>query len=273
MVDVMPILEELLTETLLFLPRIISAIVIFVATIILAGVISRATLHAAQRKISDSETLLLISRLVKWSVFILGTLVALQQINFDVTSFLAGLGVVGFTVGFAMQDIARNFVAGIILLIRQPFEIGDTVEVGGYTGTVLEVKARDTVIKVLSGEKVIIPNNDVFNMPITNFSAFPLRRCTVVIGLGYGEDVDRAVEVFLQTMRRTPGVLEDPAPTVRAEALGDSALTLTAQFWVNQETNNLLDVHSAVVKAINAASEAEGIDLPYPTQTVRVETL
>ncbi len=162
-------------------------------------------------------------------------------------------------------------MAGILLLVRQPFNVGDAVEVGDYTGTVLEITTRDTVLKTWDGEMVIVPNMDVFTNAIKNYSELPLRRRTVNIGLGYDEGVDRATQVFLEVMRSVEGVQDDPAPEVLAENLGDSALMLAARFWVNQETHGLFTVHSQVVQAIKEAAEREGIDLPYPIQTVRLE--
>ena len=263
--------QELLQEILRFIPHLIAAIVTFIGAIVLSGVAARWVRRAAQTKIRDPETLQLLSKLTRWTVVIVGTIVALEQVNFDVTSLIAGLGIAGITIGFALQDIARNFIAGILLLIRQPFGIGDAVKVGGHAGTVLEITIRDTVLKTWDGEMVILPNMDVFAGTITNYSAFPLRRRTVHIGLGYDEEVERAARLFLETIQGVDGVLSDPAPTVLAEELGDSALTLAARFWVNQETHSLLKVHSEVVRAIKEAAEEHGIDLPYPTQTVRLE--
>jgi small conductance mechanosensitive channel len=263
--------EGLLQDVLRFIPRLITALITFAASLLLSGVAARWARRTAQARIQDREALRLLSRLARWSVLILGTVVALDQVNFDVTSFVAGLGIAGFTIGFALQDIARNFVAGILLLVRQPFNIGDAVEIGDYTGSVLEITTRDTVLKTWDGEMVILPNMDVFTNPITNYSELPCRRRTVQIGLGYDEDAERATNVFLETIRGVEGVLEDPAPELLAEELGDSSLTLAARFWVNQETHGLFDVHSAVVKSIKKVAEEEGIDLPYPIQTVRLE--
>jgi small-conductance mechanosensitive channel len=264
-------LQELLHGFLLFLPRLITALVIFVASIIVGGLVKRALKRALTPRVQDQEILELLGRLARWGVIILGTLAALDQVNFDVTSFVAGLGIAGFTIGFALQDIAKNFVAGIILLIRQPFEIGDAVEISGLSGTVLEISTRDTVLKSFDGEAVIVPNGDVFTSPIINYSKLPLRRRTVMIGLGYGEDVDRAIQLFLDVIQGVDGVLSDPVPTVLVDSLGDSALTLAARFWVNQTSHGLLDVQSAVVQAIKEIAEEHEIDLPYPTQTLRLE--
>jgi small-conductance mechanosensitive channel len=263
--------QELLGQVVLFIPNLIAAVVVFILTWLLSGLVARWVRKATKLKIEDPETRQLLSRLARWSVIILGLLVALDQVNFDVTSFIAGLGIAGFTIGFALQDIARNFVAGILLLIRQPFSIGDAVEIGDYTGTVLDITTRDTVLKTWDGEKVIVPNMDVFTNAIKNYSELPLRRRTVKIGLGYGEDVDRATRVFLEALRGVEGVQAKPVPEVLVEDLGDSALMLAARFWVNQETHGLFVVHSQVVQAIKETAEREGIDLPYPVQTVRLE--
>lgn len=264
-------LEELLERFLLFVPNLIVALVVFGLTLLLSGLAARWVRRAAKRKIEDSEIRELLARLARWSVIILGTLVALEQVDFDVTGFIAGLGIAGFTIGFALQDIARNFVAGILLLIRRPFDIGDAVELGDHAGTVLEITTRDTVLETWDGEMVIVPNMDAFTKPIKNYSRLPKRRRTVHIGLGYGEDVDRATRILLEAMRSVAGVQDDPAPELLAEELGDSALMLAARFWVNQETHGLFDVHSAVVQAIKETAERQGIDLPYPIQTVRLE--
>jgi small-conductance mechanosensitive channel len=258
-------------EALLFLPRLIVAIITFVATLLLSGAAARWAYQNTKKAIEDEETRRLLAKIVRWGVVIVGTILALEQVNFDVTSFVAGLGIAGVTVGFALQDIARNFVSGILLLVRQPFNIGDAVEVAGHAGTVKEITTRDTVIETWDGIMEIIPNIDVFTNPIVNYSELPLRRRTVTIGLGYGQDVEQAKQIFLQAIRNVEGVQDEPAPEILAEGLGDSAMTLAARFWVNQETHNLFETHSWAVQAINDTAEREGIDLPYPTQTLRLE--
>ncbi|HHS96513.1 MAG TPA: mechanosensitive ion channel [Chloroflexi bacterium] len=265
------VLQDFLRDLIGFIPRLIAALVIFVATLIFSALVARWVKRAGRAKIKDPETLHALSLLFRWGILVVGTIVALDQMNFDVTGFLAGLGVLGFTVGFAMQDIARNFVAGILLLIQQPFDIGDAVKVGEFTGKVVDIRLRDTVIQTWDGELVIVPNIEVYTRPIVNYSDLPLRRRTIRVRVGYDEDIGRAAKVFLETVRGVDGVLADPAPTVMVEGLGDSAVELAIRFWLNQETHSLIQVHSQAVQAIKEAAEAEGIDLPYPTQTIRVE--
>lgn len=267
--DMVGILQRLLEQIILFVPQIFKGLAIIAVSLPLSNVAARWTRRTAKMSVEDPEIQRLLTRLARWSVVVLGTLLALNQV-INVTSLLAGLGVLGFTIGFALQDIARNFIAGLLLLFRQPFEIGDAVEIAGHTGTVLDITMRDTVIKTWDGVMEILPNMDVFTNPIVNYSKLPLRRRTIEIGLGYGQDVEGARRVFQEAIRGVDGVQEDPAPNIFVQELGDSALNLAARFWVNQETHGLLDVHSAVVQAINEIAEREGIELPYPVRTVQL---
>jgi small-conductance mechanosensitive channel len=254
------------------LPSYLLAAGAFVATLILSGLAGRGMKRSVKNKIEDPETRELLARMTRWTVLVLGTMTALNQIpGIDVTSLLAGLGIVGFTIGFALQDIARNFIAGLLILMRQPFNVGDAVEVAGHAGTVMEITVRDTVIKTWDGVMEIIPNLDVYSNPIVNYSELPLRRRTVMIGLGYGEDVDRARTIFLDVIRGTEGVLKEPEPEILTEEFGDATLNMAARFWVNQQTHSLFGVHSDVVDALNETAEREDIDMPFPTQVVQLE--
>lgn len=269
--DVQTVLDELLASFLAFIPRILAAITIFIATLLGSNFVTNWVKKISERKIANSELLQLITRVIRWTLIAIGTVMALSQVNFDVTGFIAGLGIAGFTIGFALQDIAKNFISGLLLLYRQPFIIGDNVSIADYRGMVLEINVRDTVLETMDGERVIIPNREVFENPILNYSHSRLRRRNVMIGLGYEEDSERAIAVFLDAIKAVPGVEKTPGPTVWAESLGDSTLTLSVLFWVDQQENELFGVHSAVVQAIKIAAEDNQIDLPYPVQTVRLE--
>ena len=265
------VFQTWLTEFVSFLPKLISALVIFAITLWGAKLIAKGVRKLSQKRIDSEEINQLIFRITRWTLIIIGTVVALDQVEFDITGFIAGLGVAGFTIGFALQDIAKNFISGLLLLYRQPFMIGDYVKVSDYSGEVKEINIRDTVVTTINGETVIIPNKDVFENPIINFSHAPLRRSSVVIGLGYEENSEKAIAVFLEAIGMVVGVEQDPKPIIRAEELGESTLQLSAYFWVNQEKASFLDVHSEVVKCITRTAQENKINLPYPIQTVRIE--
>jgi small conductance mechanosensitive channel len=269
-IDVQTTIEAFLAELGRFLPNLFIGIIGFVASFFISKLLARAAERAVKSQTEDGESVILVKRIVRWSILVLGTIFAIGQISPDLTAFLAGLGIAGIAVGYGIQDIARNFVAGLLLLIRQPFGKGDAVKISDYAGKVMEINLRDTVIRTWDGKTVILANSEVFGNAITNFSSHPVRRRTVIIGLGYGQDANRAMQRFLETMQSIPGVLDAPAPMIHAEELGNSAIQLAARFWVDQRTHSLLDVHSDVVLALNDAAERHGIELPYPIQTVKV---
>jgi small conductance mechanosensitive channel len=269
--DFQAIFQEWLTTFLIFFPKLVAGIVIFIVGLVGAGFIAKAVRRVAARRIKTPEVLKLIGQIAQWTVVIIGTIIALDMVEFNVTGFIAGLGIVGFTIGFALQDIARNFISGLILLYRQPFSIGDFIEVGGYSGTVRMINIRDTEVETLDGDFMFIPNNKITENPIINATTARLRRRSVAIRLGYKEDVDHAMQIFLEAIQAVAGVEADPAPMIQAMSMGESALSLTAFYWVDQRQNSPLFVHTAVLKAVNSAAQVHHIDLPYPTQTVLVQ--
>ncbi len=248
------------------------AIGFLIAAVVLSRATARWARRALARRIQDADMRRFLRRTARYTVLALGILAALDQIpGIHISSFLAGLGIVGFTIGFALQDIARNFIAGFLLLMRQPFAIGDAVEIAGRPGIVIDITMRDTVIKSWDGVMEVIPNLDVYSRAIINYSEFPLVRRTVNINLGRGEDVERAKEVIMGIVSGSEGVLKEPPPEIFTEGLGDTALNLAAHFWVDQQRNNQFAVHSQVLESINAAARVEDIDLPHPTQVVVLE--
>ncbi len=265
-------LQGLVAEFISNAPQFLVAIAMLIATLLLSRVAERWARRSVKRKIPDPETRQFLTQTVRYTILVLGLLAALDQVpGVHITSFLAGLGIVGFTVGFALQDIARNFIAGLLLLMRQPFGVGDAVEIAGRGGSVMEITMRDTVIKSWDGVMEIVPNLDVYTNPIVNYSGLPLRRRTVTLGLGYGQDIARAKRIILDVIQDAEGVLRDPPPEAFTQELGDTALHVAARFWVNQQTHSVFAVHSNVVDAINAVAEERDIDMPYPTQVVHVE--
>ncbi|NJN94602.1 MAG: mechanosensitive ion channel family protein [Anaerolineales bacterium] len=196
---------------------------------------------------------------------------ALAQVNFDVTGFVAGLGIVGFTVGFALQDIAQNFIAGILLLIQQPFSIGDSVEVNGYGGVVTNIEIRSTTVRTWDGLLVIIPNADVYGNPITNYSKIDQRRISIIVGVAYESDLHKVDETLLAVAAGLPGVKKDPAPQVVFNEFGDPAIKATLYFWIDVSETSYFTALDAAVKRIKAAFEQEGINIPTSVQPIYVQ--
>ncbi len=261
-------LETLSENAALVLPNLLAALAIFLVSLYAAGLLGKLVRRVLARHKADHEITLLLSQATRWSIIIVGLIAALQRF-FDVTAFLAGLGILGFTVGFAMQDIMQNFVAGIILLVQQPFNVGDAAEVGGgYGGTVEVINVRTTELRTWDGLVVILPNASILSNPITNYTRARRRRIEIPVGVGYGSDLDLARSAAIEAVRVVPGFVEDPAPAVAFDAFGDSAINLTVYFWVDVEKAGFLDARDAAVRQIKAAFDERGIDIPFPTRTV-----
>ncbi len=261
-------LLDLTDRVLAFIPTLLASVAIFVVSLYAAGVLARVLGAVLRRRQVDPELTLLLERITRWSLIGLGVLMALQQVGFQITAFLAGLGVLGFTVGFALQDISKNLVAGVLLLLMQPFDIGDAVEVQGYAGTVEDVDLRATSIRTWDGRLVLIPNADVFTSVLVNLSKTPRRRVEVQVGVAYDSDLDQVEQVALEAVQALEGVLEDPAPFVIFHTFGDSSVNLTVYFWVDTSVISPFVAKSLGVRAIHKAFAQEGIEIPFPIRTV-----
>ncbi len=266
-------LEQLLVSFLEFLPELIASLVIFLVSLYLAGWVSRALKRVMQKRAVDYELSLAIAAVTRWSIVVLGTTAALNQIGFDLTAFLTGLGIIGFTIGFAIQDVSKNFVAGLLLLLQQPFDIGDAIEVAGFGGTVLKVDLRATELRTFDGRLVQIPNADVFTSAVVNFSRADKRRVSLDVGVAYGSDLKQARGVALEAIVEVEGVLEEPAPQVVVHTFGESSVDMTVYYWVDTGKTSLFEAQTAGVLAIEAAFERAGIEIPYPVRTVLLQQM
>jgi small conductance mechanosensitive channel len=259
--------QEITTDFLLFFPKLLAAMVIFIVSLYLANLISRILQRLLQRRGVDPGRTLLIFLLVRWSIIILGTIGALRQVDFQLTAFLAGLGILGFTVGFALQDISQNVVAGLLLLIQKPFELGDLIAVGNYTGNVLSVDLRSTELRTLDGHNVLMPNAQVFTTPIINYNRQATWRISLTVGVAYDSDLETVQQRTLEAIRPLPDVLDDPPPDLYYHTFNDSSIDFTLRYWIDARvTNPFTATHPAVIAIQRTFAEA-GIVIPYPIQT------
>jgi small conductance mechanosensitive channel len=263
-------LQEMLMNFFAFLPRLVVSLVIFVAGLYLAGVISRLLRRAMEKRNSDREITLLLTQLTRWTVLTLGVMVAMEQVGFDLTAFLTGLGILGFTVGFALQDVSKNFIAGLLLLLEQPFDLGDVIEVGDHIGTVAKVDVRATELYTPDGQNVIIPNGEIYTSSIKNYSRYPKRRVELTVGVGYKSDLEQVRAAALKAIADIPGRLDDPAPQVVFRNFGESSIDFTLYFWIDLRAGGYFRALDAAVVKIKAAFDAAGIEIPYPMRTVQL---
>lgn len=181
---------------------------------------------------------------------------------------IATLGVGSVAVGFAFKDILQNLFAGILLLLNRPFRRGDQIVVKDFEGTVEHIESRATLIKTYDGRRVIIPNADIYTSPVTVNTAFSIRRSQLDIGIGYGDDPDRAYALFAAAIAKVDGVVAEPAPEALPWDIADSYVKLRARWWSDSKRTSVVHIKARVIATIYAAARDAGIDLPFLTQVV-----
>lgn len=249
------------------IPNILVALLIVAFSVWLAHLLSGLLKRGLTRRHTDPGVTQLLAEIVRWTIVVLGVTTALQRF-FNVTAFLAGLGIVGFTVGFALQNIMQNFVAGVILLAQQPFKVGDAISVAGYDGTVLAVNLRTTEMKTFDGRIVILPNADLLSNAIVNYTRADRRRVDLSVSIAKDADAESARRSVLEAIGNVPGFVPDPAPLVVFQSLGGSSMDLAAFFWVDISKTSPPAAKDAALLRIKKGFEDRGIDIPYPIQTI-----
>jgi len=212
----------------------------------------------------------LLAGFVRWAIIALGLLVVATIVFPSVrpADVMATLGVGSIAIGFAFKDILQNWLAGLLILLRQPFRPGDQIIVGKHEGTVEHIEARAALITTYDGRRVIIPNSAVYTDAVTVNTAFPLRRSQYDVGIGYGDDIDRACEVILDAIRKVEGVAEDPAPEAFAWEIAGSSVNIRVRWWTHSKRSDVVHAQGRVIRAMKQALSDAGIDLPFPTNVV-----
>ena len=254
------------------IPSIVVALVVFGAFLLVAAIVKGVVARLTEARLRAHRNAgVAVGRLAQGLVILVGLLVALSVAlpTFRPGDVVQVLGISSVAIGFAFRDILQNFLAGILLLVTQPFRIGDQIVAGTHEGTVEDIQTRATFIRTYDGRRVVIPNAELFTDTVVVNTAFEHRRLEYDIGIGYGDDVDRARGVILETVRGTEGVLADPAPDVLLMDLASSSVNLRVRWWIAPpQRADALDARDKVLAAVKHQLTAHGIDLPFPTQQV-----
>ena len=196
---------------------------------------------------------------VCWAVLLI---MIAGRLGVNVAPLIAGLGATGFIIGFACQESLGNLASGMMIAINEPFKVGDVVDAAGHTGCILEVNMMATVMKTADGKRIVIPNKSVWGGPIVNYNTLGLRRVDLQVGIDYGEDVTKAIDVIRETVSRIPGVLSEPALGVAVASLNDSAVQINVRPWV--KSADYWPVASATLTEVKEALFSAGVKIPFP---------
>jgi small conductance mechanosensitive channel len=260
-------LDQLIALFMAGTPRLLSALVIFVLSLYVARLVSNLLKRVLQKRRAPAGVVQLLGQLTLWSIIVAGVITALQQF-FEVTAFLAGLGILGFTIGFALQDIMKNFASGVILLLQQPFHVGETIGVKGFDGTVLAIDLRATEMRAADGRVVILPNAEVLANPIINYSRANERRVEFSLNLSHTCEPDAVRRIVLNAIEQVEGFVSEPAPVIVFNSITDSALELNANFWVDVTKNDPVHAKDTALLKVKSVFNEQGIEIPHPVQAV-----
>lgn len=247
------------------------------AIIVIAVVVSRVVRVVLGRLLNAGRTdsLLgdLVGRLVGYVIVAFGLVYSLDELGVAVGPILGALGVIGLALAFALQSVLENFVAGVLLQVRRPFERGDEIESLDHVGRVITIDSRTMMIRTLDNEIVRLPNAEVIKAPIVNLTREGRRRTRVDVGVAYGTRINRASTVARNAVQGVDGVLDTPAVTVQAFAFGASSIDLAVRFWHEPSIAEEWRVRSHVITVIAEAFEENDITIPFPQRTIRVAEL
>jgi small conductance mechanosensitive channel len=201
-------------------------------------------------------------------IMLLGLIIAIAQLGIEVGPLLAGLGIAGFVIGFALQDTLSNFASGLMILVYRPFDVGDVIEAGGVTGKVDQMNLVATMILTFDNQLLIVPNKQVWGGIIRNVTHQDTRRVDMTFGIGYSDDIPKAEKVLTEIVTGHEKVLKDPEPVVRLHTLGDSSVNFVVRPW--SKTDDYWDVYWDITREVKQRFDAEGISIPFPQRDVHV---
>ena len=262
-------LREWYQNTFNFLPSLLLIALILVATRVISRRTQGLVTRLAGRTQAPPGVVDLLGRLARFGIVTLGILLVLDRLGWSqaALSFLAGLGIVGIAIGFALQDIVKQFAAGVLLLMLRPFRIGDQVKIGVFEGQVTQVQLRATVLKTVNGDEVLIPNADVYTTAITNSSRYQRRRHDIPLSLPPTTDLGRVRSALVRAVEHIREVSDDPAPAIVATGMEGQAPKLEVRFWIDERASDVEAVKTAVIVAIQQALA----QLEHEKETGRLE--
>ena len=272
--DIIKTIQEslltLVSSGVKLIPALLTALIIILLTRYLAQISQRLTGKVGRRTVRSQSLQLLLQKTSYIGAWCVGILVAciVAFPGLDLGDVIAALGLGSVAIGFAFQDIFKNFLAGVLLLLEEPFRLRDQVVIEEYEGTVEHIDIRTTQIRTYTGERVLIPNSTVFTSAVLVRTAFPSRRTDLAVGVDYNTSLPKAAQILQQLIAQVEGVLETPTPEIDLVNFGDSSIDFVVRYWTAPQMKEVRHVQTKAVIAIKKAFDQAEINIPYPIRTL-----
>ena len=251
--------------------NVVIAIAIFYVGRMVISLVVRG-LHKVMRRQEVDKTLeTFVCNLVRMVLLVVVVIAAIGQIGIETTSFIAIFGAAGLAVGLALQGSLSNFAAGVLIVLFRPYRVGDFIEAAGINGSVEQVQILTTILKTGDNKQVIVPNGQIMDSIITNYSANDTRRVDMVVGVSYDDDLDKVRDTIKELIAAEDRILDEPACTIAVSALADSSVNFVVRPWV--KTPDYWGVMFDLTEAIKKRFDKDGITFPFPQQDVHVHTV
>lgn len=263
-------LIDLVAQGIAVLPGIVFAIVILLLTRAAANLTHRVVRKVADRTLNSLSLRSLLVQTSYAAAWVLGILLAciIAFPGLGLGDLIALLGLGSVAIGFAFQDIFKNFLAGVLLLLQEPFSLGDQIIVGEFEGTVEEIALRSTQIRTYQGELVVVPNSIVFTSPVQVMTGSPQRRTDLAIGVDYNTPLPLAVRTLNSAARSVEEVSTNPSVEIDITGFGDSSIDMVVRYWTHSQQKSVRRIKTQMMLALKQACDEANINIPYPIRTV-----
>ncbi|MDJ0661638.1 MAG: mechanosensitive ion channel family protein [Crocosphaera sp.] len=263
-------LTELIGSATKAVPAVVAGIIILFLTKFFADFVCRLSNQIGKKAFKSRSLQLLLAKTSYIFVWVVGILFAAVVAfpGLRLGDIIATLGLSSVAIGFAFQDIFKNFLAGILILLQEPFRINDQIIVGDYEGTVEAINIRTTQIRTYQGERVLLPNSTVFTSAVQVRTAFEHRRTDLAVGVDYNTNLPEAKAILLETVDDIKEILESPEPEVDLVSFGASSIDLIVRYWTAPSQAMVRRTQSETIMAIKSAFDEANINIPYPIRTV-----
>ena len=251
--------------------NVVIAIAIFYVGKMVISLVVRGLHKVMQRQEVDKTLETFVCNLVRMVLLVIVVIAAIGQVGIETTSFIAIFGAAGLAVGLALQGSLSNFAAGVLIVLFRPYRVGDFIEAAGISGSVEQVQILTTILKTGDNKQVIVPNGQIMDSIITNYSANDTRRVDMVVGVSYDDDLDKVRDTIKELIAAEDRILDEPACTIAVSALADSSVNFVVRPWV--KTPDYWGVMFDLTEAIKKRFDKDGITFPFPQQDVHVHTV
>lgn len=248
--------------------KLLAALAIFYVGRIVARILQKGLRKMLQTQAVDKILETFVCNLAYWVIMTFVIIAAINQVGVQTTSLIAVMGAAGLAVGLALQGSLSNFAAGVLIVLFRPYRVGDWVEAAGISGSVEQVQILTTILKTGDNKQIIVPNSQIMNSIITNYSANDTRRIDMIVGVSYSDDLDKVRKTLEELVASDERILKDPACTIAVSELADSSVNFVVRPWA--ATADYWSVKFDLTEAVKKRFDKEGISFPFPQQDVHL---